>query len=325
MPRPSEQTVPASECHEAKDTEPNPTAEPEVVRFSPEEERALLEESNTTKAEANVLYSTHDYENALSRYQDALSTCPNYLLYERAVVQSNMAACYLQMEQWKDTIKAATSALDGLATLEGKNKAKESEQKQELDGFENNKKTKHQDAQKKNGDSSSETSPKTADQDGSIEGVIISAGAARAAPGQPPSSSQSIDGDTSTTAAEKREADVRRIRIKALLRRARARAEAGGWHNLTGAEEDYKLLSTMPGLGAADMRTVRGQLVALPPRTKAAQEEELSEMWGKLKTLGDGILKPFGLSTSNFQMVKDEKSGGYSMNFSSGEGSAKKR
>lgn len=27
------------------------------------------------------------------------------------------------------------------------------------------------------------------------------------------------------------------------------------------------------------------------------------------------MLKPFGLSTENFQMVKDEKTGGYSMNF----------
>lgn len=44
----------------------------------------------------------------------------------------------------------------------------------------------------------------------------------------------------------------------------------------------------------------------------------MSEMWGKLKSLGDGILKPFGLSTNNFQMVKDEKTGGYSMNFSQG-------
>ncbi len=116
--------------------------------------------------------------------------------------------------------------------------------------------------------------------------------------------------------------DIKRIRIKALLRRGRARAEAGGWSSLASAEEDYKTLAQMPGLAAADARTVRAQLVALPPKTKAAQEQEMSEMWGKLRNLGDGILKPFGLSTNNFQMVKDDATGGYSMNFQGNQGSS---
>merc|ERR1711964_925841 len=105
----------------------------------------------------------------------------------------------------------------------------------------------------------------------------------------------------------KREADIERIRGKALMRRARARSELGGWSSLQGAEEDYKILAKMSNLSAADRKVVQRQLVQLPPRTKAAQEKEM----GKLKELGNGILKPFGLSTDNFQMQKDPNTGGY--------------
>ena len=56
----------------------------------------------------------------------------------------------------------------------------------------------------------------------------------------------------------------------------------------------------------------------LPGRINIAKENEMGEMMGKLKELGNGILKPFGLSTDNFKMTKDEKTGGYSMNFNQG-------
>ncbi|EEY22266.1 conserved hypothetical protein [Verticillium alfalfae VaMs.102] len=218
-----------------------------VEKFPPEEEAALLAESNTSKTEANSLFASSKYE------------APS------------------------QTVSTATAALDGLDRIDKEEALRADEA----------------------------AKAKAAEDD--VEEEIVSSGAGNAA-------TAPIEEDEEDAKRRKRKEDVLRIRAKALMRRARARSEKGGWSDLSGAEEDYKLLAQMTNLAPADAKLVRTQLRLLPPRTKAAQEKETAEMWGKLKDLGNGILKPFGLSTENFQMVKDEKTGGYSMNFNQGAG-----
>ena len=74
----------------------------------------------------------------------------------------------------------------------------------------------------------------------------------------------------------------------------------------------------MPNLAVSDRRVVDRALRELPPQLETAKQHEMSEMMGKLKNLGNGLLKPFGLSTDNFNFIKDEKTGGYNMQFNQG-------
>lgn len=194
------------------------------------------------------------------------------------MVHSNISACHLRIEQPKEAAAAATASLDELSALEAI-----------LDSGEQPR-----------------PEPEGGEED-AVEGEIVSSGAERAAPAPGPA-----------PGADPRK-DIARIRTKSLLRRARAHATTHPptWSSLSSAQSDYRALDALPrgSLGPADSRTVRSMLRDLEPRAKEAQEREMGEMWGKLKELGDGILRPFGLSTGNFQMVKDEATGGYSMNF----------
>ncbi|KAF6229007.1 hypothetical protein HO133_007121 [Letharia lupina] len=243
-----------------------------VPRFSQEEEAALLQESNAQKSTANKFFTSSQYSQAIGEYDKALSSCPNYLEYEIAVLKSNIAACHLKLEDWKAAVESATTALDALDRLLPKKKE-----------------NKEDDAEKDGGVVEIEGEGAEAEEE--LKKLEMS---------------------------DQRRDDILRIRSKALMRRAKANSEQGGWGNLQGAEDDYKALAQLPTLPPQDQKIVQAALRSLPPRINTAKEREMGDMMGKLKELGNGILKPFGLSTDNFKMDKDPNTGSYSMNFNQG-------
>lgn len=156
------------------------------------------------KTSANNLFSQKSYQEAIDTYESALSTCPKYLEYERAVLKSNVAACHLKLEEWKEAAKASSEALEGLEKLQ-KDEAKEEE------GSEDDKAKKEEVKEEEEADEE-----------------IISVGATKA---------KDTRGKEIDDAKESRAKDIERIRAKALMRRARARSEQDGWSTLAGAIE----------------------------------------------------------------------------------------
>ena len=96
--------------------------------------------------------------------------------------------------------------------------------------------------------------------------------------------------------------------VKAYVRRAQLYEEA---EKLDEALEDYKKVLTFDPAHTEANYGVR----RLPPLIQERNEKLKTEMLGKLKDLGNMVLKPFGLSTNNFELQKDPNSGGYSVKF----------
>ncbi|CAL8578572.1 hypothetical protein XPA_004339 [Xanthoria parietina] len=277
---------------------------PSATRFSPEEEAALLAESNADKSTANELFKSAQYSQAISVYDRALGAVPNYLEYEIAVLKSNVAACHLKLSDWKAAVEEATKSLEALDRLETPPASKSDDDDDDDDEV-------------KDSDGAPSRPPghgkgldkhlhhhaaaPTTDHDGGV--VELADDEENEA-----EALQKIEKD------DRRKDDIRRIRTKALMRRARAKSEQGGWGNLQGALEDYQTLSPLSSsLAPSDAKIVNTALRSLPARVAAAKETEMGEMMGKLKDLGNGLLKPFGLSTDSFKFEKDEKTGGYSI------------
>ena len=167
-----------------------------------------------------------------------------------------MAACYLKLEDWKAAVDCASACVEGLErVIPSLSEKDEGEKKKDAD------------------DSAGEDTAvvEISDNDEISEEEQL----------------------RKLKEADERKRDVARIRAKALMRHARAKTELGGWGNLQGAEEDYKLLAGMENLSADDKKIVQKALRELPARIGKAREAEMGEMMGKLKDVSISS-PPFG-------------------------------
>ncbi|KAM0692350.1 hypothetical protein Q7P36_008551 [Cladosporium allicinum] len=217
------------------------------------------------------------------------SLCPNYLDYEIAVLHSNISACNLKLADWKAAAEAAGKGIESSERLEPLPSVRAAEKGKKEEGGD----------QGRVGDGKVE--------DGQVEEV-----------------DEALSARLENLSRSGRSlAEVRKLQVKMLMRRAKAKTELGGWSNLQAADEDYRVLLApvmLPALSPTDKRSVETNARALGPRLKQAKEQEMAEMMGKLKGLGNTFLKPFGLSTENFKFEQDAKTGGYSMNFDQNAG-----
>lgn len=292
----------------------------------------MVEASHNLKAAANKQFAVKDYSSAISTYDKALAELPVYLDYELAVLQSNVAACHLQLKEWKEAIESAERGLGNLERELPMPKPK---------------------SEKKKDDKSKQPGSKTETKQQDDDSKIIELP-------DDQDEEQTTELLKKLDISDQRKSDITRIRTKLLLRRARAKVmicdtpapsaprpasyldpdhptttteapikkpnplENGShWSNLSTALSDYQTLAKpeyFHNLPSSDQKTVIDMLRALPPRVEAAKKAEVDEMMDKLKQLGNGILKPFGLSTDMFKMVQDPNTGGWSMNFDQNSG-----
>lgn len=204
-----------------------------------------MKEAHDIKTEANQLFASTCYDQAISSYDRALASCPNYLDYDVAVLRSNMAACYLKLEDWKAAVDSANTSIERLDKI-----LPPTTQKKEQ---------------------TTEASASKAETDDAV--IEISGDNAEA---EEKEVKRLKEQDEQRT-------NVMRIRAKSLMRRAKAKSQMGGWANLQGAAEDYQALDAMEDLPSHEKRIVQRALLELPDRIKEAREKEMGEMISKMK------------------------------------------
>ncbi|KAK7063178.1 cytochrome c oxidase subunit 1 [Halocaridina rubra] len=98
------------------------------------------------------------------------------------------------------------------------------------------------------------------------------------------------------------------VYTKAILRRATLNEET---EELDDALQDFKRVLELDPYNQEALQAIR----RLPDMIAERNEKLKEEMMGKLKDLGNMILRPFGLSTNNFELRQDPNTGGYNINF----------
>ncbi|KOC70399.1 Tetratricopeptide repeat protein 1 [Habropoda laboriosa] len=96
--------------------------------------------------------------------------------------------------------------------------------------------------------------------------------------------------------------------VKAYVRRGQLYEES---EKLDESLEDFKKVLTFDPSHKDANNAVR----RLPALIEERNEKLKTEMIGKLKDLGNMVLKPFGLSMNNFELENNPDSGGYSVKF----------
>ena len=266
---------------------PNADDMPETVpqeRFSPEEEavsllsiyqfhnpranetcQALLSESNEQKIQANKLFTSSHYSEAIGEYDKALASCPNYLEYEIAVLKSNISACHLQLEDWKAAIESATDAIEALDRLEPIIRPTEKKVDGEEDGGIVEIEGDEEEAEKALAELKLSDERKE-----SIRRIRAKSLLRRA------KAKVELGGWGNLAGAEEGQGSL-------LLH---------SWTKVAEDPTDYKELSKMSNLPPRDQKTVQKALSSLPSQVNAAKDLEMGEMIGKLKEVR--ILQSYG-------------------------------
>jgi tetratricopeptide (TPR) repeat protein len=207
------------------------------------------------------LYAKSAFNEAIGQYDKALASCPNYLDYEVAVLKSNIAACHIKLAEWKEAAEAASKAIEGLERVMPSKKKSTATHNGKADG---------ETTPSMTGPASANSIDTTPDPDAPVVEL-------------PDDDDDGAKALAALQLSAERRSQVRSLRAKSLMRRARANVELGGWAALAAAEQDYKEVLGLQIVPKADERFIQQQLTLLPLEINAAKEKEMAEMMGKLK------------------------------------------